>query len=226
MSPVRALVIEDDEKIGSFVVRGLQQETWAVDWARDGMRGRELLTTEDYDVAVVDRMLPGLDGLSIIREARRRGITTPLVVLSARAGVEDRISGLREGADDYLVKPFSFSELLARIQAVLRRTAQGSATRLSYDDLTLDLRTRKVTREGKEVQLQSKELALLEFFLRNPERVLSKTLILEHVWDYSFDPQTNVVDVLVSRLRAKVDRPFKTKLIHTLRGLGYVLRRQ
>ena len=224
---MRILVVEDDEKIGSFVTQGLAQESHAVDWAPEGARGLELLTLQDYAAAVVDLMLPALDGISLIREARRRNIDTPILVLSARASVEDRIAALQAGADDYLVKPFSFAELLARLQAVLRRTAQGAgASVLSHDELSLDLRTRRVQRAGQEIQLQAKELALLELFLRNPGRVLSKTFILEHVWDYSFDPQTNVVDVLVSRLRAKVDRPFATKLIHTLRGMGYVLRRE
>jgi len=225
---MRLLLVEDDQKIGVFVEKGLRQEGHAVDWARSGDEGVAALTDgTPYDVAIVDVMLPGLDGLQLIRAVRRKRVATPIIVLSARDAVADRVAGLEAGADDYLTKPFSFAELVARLNALARRAAGGAAdTRLSYDGVTLDLLTRQVTRDGQPVVLQAKELALLEYLLRNPERVLSKTMILQQLWDYSFDPQTNVVDVLVCRLRNKLDRGFSTKLIQTLRGVGYVLRRK
>lgn len=224
---MRLLLVEDDARIGQFVVKGLEQEGHVVDWTRDGEDGLKRLDEHEYDAAVVDVMLPRRDGLSLVREGRRRGNDTPLLVLSAKGSVDDRVAGLEAGADDYLVKPFSFVELSARLGALVRRAA-GAATPfvLRYDDLEMDLRTRKVQRRGEELELQPKEFALLEYFLRNPERVLSKTMILQHVWDYAFDPQTNVVDVLVHRLRKKIDQPFDTSLIQTIRGMGYVLREE
>ena len=224
---MRLLLVEDDERIGGFAVQGLEQEGHGVDWARDGEEGLSWLGEREYDAAIVDLMLPRRDGMSLLREGRRRGIDTPILVLSAKSSVEDRVAGLEAGADDYLTKPFSFVELSARIAALVRR-ATGAATPfvLGYDDLELDLRARRARRGEQELDLQPKEMALLEYFLRQPDRVLSKTMILEHVWDYAFDPQTNVVDVLVHRLRKKVDHPFETPLIHTVRGMGYVLRRE
>jgi two-component system, OmpR family, response regulator len=225
---MRLLIVEDDQKIAVFVEKGLRQEGHAVDWVRTGNEGLAALTDgTPYDVAIVDVMLPGLDGLQVIRAVRRKRVTIPIIVLSARDAVVDRVAGLEAGADDYLTKPFSFAELVARLNALARRAAGGAGeTRLSYDGVTLDLLTRQVTRDGTPVSLQAKELALLEYLLRNPERVLSKTMILQQLWDYSFDPQTNVVDVLVCRLRNKIDRGYSTKLIQTLRGVGYVLRRK
>ena len=223
---MRLLLIEDDERIGSFVHKGLTQDGHVVDWARDGEDGLHHLTGGAHDAAIVDLMLPGKSGLDVIREARRRKIRTPIIVLSARDAVDDRVAGLDAGADDYLTKPFAFAELVARLHALTRRAAApaGNPYELRYAGVVADLRTRKVERDGVSIQLQAKEFALLEYFLRNPERVLSKTMILQQVWEYGFDPQTNVVDVLVSRLRAKLDRDHPTKLIHTLRGAGYVLR--
>jgi two-component system OmpR family response regulator len=222
---MRLLLVEDDDKIGAFVEKGLRQEGHAVDWVRSGGEGAFRFEETHYDAAVVDVMLPGLDGLDLIRSRRRKRDTTPIIVLSARDAVGDRVAGLEAGADDYLTKPFSFAELVARLGALQRRaTAAPSFTQLSYGGVTLDLLSREATRDGTPLALQAKELALLEYFLRNPERVLSKTMILQRIWDYSFDPQTNVVDVLVCRLRNKVDRGFARKLIHTLRGVGYVLR--
>ncbi len=224
---MRALLVEDDERIGEFVHRGLGQDGHVVDWARRGDEGLEHLGAGVYDAAIVDVMLPGKSGLDVIRETRKRQVRTPIIVLSARGSVEDRIAGLEAGADDYLTKPFSFAELVARLHALVRRAAvREDPYRLQYGGVSLDLRTRQVERDGKPVPLQAKEFALLEYFLRNPERVLSKTMILEHVWEYGFDPQTNVVDVLVSRLRGKLDRGQPTRLIHTIRGAGYVLRRE
>ncbi len=222
---MRLLLIEDDERIGEFVHKGLAQDGHVVDWARDGADGLAHLTNTSYDVAIVDVMLPGRSGLEVIRAARGKRSRTPIIILSARDSVDDRIAGLEAGADDYLTKPFSFAELVARIHALVRRASTSSDPFvLEFAGVTLDLRTRRVERDGNPLILQAKEFSLLEYFLRSPERVLSKTMILEHVWEYGFDPQTNVVDVLVSRLRAKLDRDYPTKLIHTLRGAGYVLR--
>jgi two-component system OmpR family response regulator len=223
---MRLLLVEDDKKIASFVVKGLRQEGHTADWAANGEDGLHLATTNPYDAAILDLMLPQKDGISVLEEIRARNNRMPVIILSAKSAVDDRVRGLAAGADDYLTKPFSFSELLARLQALVRRAGNhdAPATKLQFADLTLDLLARKITRTGKEIELQSKELALLEYFLRNPRRVVTKTMILEHIYDYSFDPQTNVVDVLVCRLRNKVDRDFEPKLIHTLRGVGYVLR--
>ncbi len=222
---MRLLLVEDDSRIGRFVVRGLEQEGHVVDWSHDGEEGLRRLGDEDYDAAIVDVMLPRRDGISVVRESRRRGIDTPLLVLSAKSQVDDRVAGLEAGADDYMGKPFSFVELSARLAALVRR-ASGASTPfvLRYADVEMDLRARRVRRAERDVDLQPKEFALFEYFLRNPERVLSKTMILQHVWEYAFDPQTNVVDVLVHRLRKKVDEPFDRPLIHTIRGVGYVLR--
>ncbi len=223
---MHVVLIEDDEKIGSFVSQGMKQEGHVVSWARTGRDGLELAQQPGADIAIVDVMLPGMDGLAVIRALRQAKVPIPIIVLSARADVGDRVKGLEAGADDYLTKPFSFVELVARIGALTRRTSARAepSTRLEVADLTLDLVTRKVRRGEVSLELQQKEFMLLEYLMRNAGRVLSKTMILQHVWDYAFDPQTNVVDVLVSRLRAKIDRDFPTKLIHTIRGVGYVLR--
>lgn len=222
---MRILVVEDDKKIASFVVNGLKQNGFAVDHAKDGEEGLALLRATPYDSAVVDVMLPRMDGLALVQELRRGGGKTPVIILSAKASVDDRIKGLQAGGDDYLTKPFAFSELLARIQALLRRATQSSEpTRLVVADLALDLLAREVTRGGKKIELQTREFALLEYLMRNAGRVVTKTMILEHIWDYSFDPQTNIVDVLVHRLRAKIDKDFPVKLIHTYRGVGYALK--
>ena len=221
---MRVLVIEDDPKIASFLVKGLKQSGFAVDHAADGEAGLSLAETTNYDAAVVDIMLPKLDGLSVVQRLRAKGARLPVLFLSARATVDDRVKGLQSGGDDYLTKPFAFSELLARVQALIRRSTQSGVepTRLTAGDLTLDLLSREVTRAGQKVDLQPREFSLLEYLMRSPGRTVTKTMILEHVWDYSFDPQTNVVDVLVHRLRGKID-PEKQRL-HTIRGVGYVLR--
>lgn len=222
---MRILVVEDDKKIASFVVNGFRQNGFAVDHAKDGEEGLALARSTPYDAAVLDVMLPKLDGLSVVQELRRNGAKTPVILLSARAAVDDRVKGLQAGGDDYLTKPFAFSELLARVQALIRRATQSSEpTRLTVADLNLDLLTREVTRGSKRIELQTREFALLEYLMRNAGRVVTKTMILEHIWDYSFDPQTNIVDVLVHRLRSKVDKDFPVKLIHTYRGVGYALK--
>ena len=220
---VRILVVEDDEKIASFVVKGLKQSGYAVDHCPDGERGLALALTVAYDAAVVDLMLPKLDGLSLIQQLRAGKVPVPVLILSARASVDDRVRGLQAGGDDYLTKPFAFSELLARVQALIRRATQTTEpTRLTVGGLSLDLITREVRRGNEKIELQPREFALLEYLLRNPNRVLTKTMILEHIFDFSFDPQTNVVDVLIHRLRSKVDPD--RQMIHTIRGVGYVLR--
>jgi len=222
---MRALLVEDDATIGQFVRKGLREAGFTVDHARDGEEGLRLALAEPYDAAVVDLMLPGRDGLSLIEELRRKGRRTPVLILSAKRSVDDRVRGLQGGGDDYLTKPFALSELVARLHALIRRaTGAPEATRLAVADLTLDLLTREVTRGGRRLDLRPREFALLEYLMRQSGRVVSKSAILSHVWDYNFDPRTNVVDVLVHRLRDKVERDFKEKLIHTVRGVGYVLR--
>jgi two-component system OmpR family response regulator len=222
---MRLLVVEDDAKIASFITKGLQAEGFAVDRADNGEQGLHLALTEPYDAAVIDIMLPQRDGLSLIETMRQQGVNTPVLILSAKRSVDDRIEGLRKGGDDYLVKPFAFSELLARLQALIRRsTGTIEPTRLTVGDLTLDLMSRQAVRQGNKIELRPREFALLEYLMRNAGRPVSKTMILEHVYDYYFDPGTNVVDVLVSRVRGKVDKDFSPKLIHTIRGVGYVIR--
>jgi two-component system OmpR family response regulator len=222
---MRLLLVEDDDKIASFVKKGFKAEGFAVDHASDGIAGLDLALTEPYDAAVVDIMLPGLDGLSLIGRMRRERVMTPVIILSAKGSIDDRVKGLQIGGDDYLSKPFAFSELLARVQALIRRaTGAKEPTRLSCADLTLDMLTREVRRGGVKIELQPLEYSLLEYLMRNVGRVVSKTMIMEHVWDYHFDPQTNVVEARICRLRDKVDKGFTEKLIHTVRGVGYVIR--
>jgi DNA-binding response OmpR family regulator len=222
---MRILVVEDDKKIASFIVSGLRQAGFTVDHADNGESGLSMALASPYDAAVLDLMLPKLDGLSVIEQMRRQKVSTPVIILSAKRSVDDRIKGLQAGGDDYLTKPFSFAELLARVHALIRRASHESEpTRLTVGDLALDLLTREVVRDGTMIDLQPREFALLEYLMRNSGRVVSKTMIIEQVWGYAFDPMTNVVDVLVSRLRNKVDREFDTKLIHTYRGVGYALK--
>ena len=221
---MRALVVEDDPTIAAFVAGGLREAGFAVDVAGDGERGLALALETRPDVAIVDLMLPGLDGLTLIETLRRRHVNTPVLILSARHTVDDRVRGLQAGGDDYLTKPFAFPELLARVQALVRRaTATVESTRLEVGDLQMDLLARRVTRQGREIELRPREFALLEYLMRSAGHVVSKTMILSRVWDYNFDPRTNVVDVLVHRLREKIDRDFEPKLLHTRRGIGYVL---
>ena len=221
---MRILIVEDDKQTARFIAKGLKQEGFAVDLASDGEQGLNLAVTESYDAAIIDIMLPKLDGLSLIDAMRRNGSEIPVIVLSAKSSIDDRIKGLQAGGDDYLVKPFAFSELVARIHALIRRaTRTGEPATLSVSDLRIDLARRKVVRNDVEIDLQPKEFALLEYLMRNAGRVVSKTMVMEHVWDYNFDPQTTVVESRICRLRDKVDRPFGGNLIHTIRGVGYVL---
>ena len=220
---MRLLLIEDDRKIALFVKTGLREAGFAVDHADNGEDGLHLALTEPYDVAVIDLMLPHVDGLSIIRQMRDQGINTPVLILSAKQKVQERVEGLQGGGDDYLIKPFAFAELLARVQALLRRSSLTThPTDLQFADLKMDLSTRRVTRAGIKINLQPLEFSLLEYLMRNAERVVSKTMIMEHVWDYNFNPRTNVVEARICCLREKVDKGFDVKLIHTVRGVGYV----
>lgn len=222
---MRLLIVEDDIKIAALIEKGMREAGFEVEVCHDGNSGLAQGLTGRYDAAVIDIMLPGLDGLQVIEQLREQRVSTPVLILSARQSVDDRIRGLQRGGDDYMVKPFSFNELLARIQALIRRDKKhGEPTTLEYEDLSMDLLRREVRRQGEKIELPAKEYALLEYLMRHPENIVSKTSILEQVYEYSFDPQTNVVDVLVCRLRNKIDRDFQQKLIHTVRGMGYVLK--
>jgi two-component system OmpR family response regulator len=221
---MRLLLIEDDRKIASFIIKGMKSAGFAVDHAGDGQTGYDMAVSEPYDAAIIDVMLPGLSGLAIVEKLRREKVKTPIIILSAKGAIDDRVRGLQAGSDDYLTKPFAFSELLARVQALLRRaTGASEPTRLKAGDLVMDLITRRVERAAQLIELQPLEFSLLEYLMRNQGRVVSKTMIMEHVWDYHFDPQSNVVEARISRLRDKVDRDFEPKLIRTVRGVGYVL---
>lgn len=223
---MRILVIEDDNDVASYLSKGLKESGYVADVADNGKTGLQMATSENYDLLIVDRMMPEMDGLTVIKSLRNENYKTPVLVLSALGEVDDRVQGLRAGGDDYLVKPFSFSELLARIEALLRRAQkqQEVITALQVEDLEMDLLARTVKRAGQTIDLQPREFRLLEYFMRNPEQVLTRTMLLEKVWDYHFDPQTNVIDVHISRLRAKIDKDFETPLLHTVRGAGYILR--
>lgn len=221
---MRILVVEDEKKIANFIKRGLKEEGYSVDVAYDGEEGHFLATTVEYDLIVLDIMLPMIDGISLCRKLREEKIVTPILILTVKDSVKDKVTGLDSGADDYLTKPFAFEEFLARIRALLRKKDTLTATRLQVGDLVLDLLTHKVTRSGKEIELTSKEYSLLEYLMRNGGTVVTRTMISEHVWDMSFDTYTNVIDVYINYLRNKIDRGHKNKLIHTLRGRGYVLK--
>ncbi len=224
---MRILLIEDDSKTASFIFKGLKEAGFAVDHASDGESGLHMALGEPYDAAIIDLMLPKMDGLTLIETLRRNKINTPVIILSAKRAVDDRVKGLQTGGDDYLCKPFAFSELLARIQGLIRRSSGISEpTTLTAGELTMNFLTREVVRGGMEIDLQPREFALLEYLMRNQGKVVSKTMIMEHVWDYNFDPQTNVVEVRICRLRDKIDKGFGAKLIHTIRGVGYVLKEE
>ena len=222
---MRILLIEDDLKIASFIIKGINEAGFIIDHADDGEAGYAMCITNEYDCAIIDIMLPKLDGLSVIEKLRTKKINLPVIILSARRSLDDRIKGLQLGGDDYLTKPFAFSELLARVHALLRRASNTpEATSLSIHDLTIDVLSRTVTRGDNKITLQPKEFSLLEYMMRNAGRIVSKTMIMERVWDYNFDPHTNVVEARVCRLREKIDKGFDTTLIHTVRGLGYILK--
>jgi two-component system OmpR family response regulator len=221
---MRILVIEDEEKVASFITKGLEQSAYTVDWAATGEDGLEFARANEYQAIVLDIMLPGKDGLQVVRELRGRGITTPVLALTARAGLDDRVAGLDSGCDDYLPKPFAFDELLARLRALLRRSTAQKTTRMEYAGLVVDPVTRKVSRDGVPIDLTNKEYAVLEMLIRNPGQVYTRTSIMENCWGYDFDNASNVLEVYMNFLRKKIDQSFGKKLLHTVRGVGYVLR--
>ncbi len=225
---MRILIIEDEKRVSQFLKKGFQEESFAVDVAGDGIKGLTLACTGEYDAIILDVMLPGKNGLEVLKEIRQAKLATPILVLSARAEVEDRVEGLNLGADDYLPKPFSFSEVLARVRSLVRRQSKGEdrSSLLTLADLRMDLLSRTVTRGGKTIVLTQKEFQLLEYLLRNKGRVLSRVILTEHIWDMNFDSETNIVDVVVNRLRRKLDDDFSVKLIHTVRGVGYVMKEE
>jgi two-component system, OmpR family, response regulator len=223
---MKLLVIEDDREAAAYIAKGLSESGYVVDLAPDGRTGLFMASSGNYDALIIDRMLPGMDGLALLTALRAAEIRTPVLILSALGAVDDRVKGLRAGGDDYLAKPFAFAELLARIEALLRRGSSASTqpTRLKVGDLEMDLLTRNVTRGGREIELLPREFHLLEFLMRRAGQVVTRTMLLENVWDYHFDPQTNVIDVHVSRLRQKIDKGFAKPMLHTIRGAGYSLR--
>jgi heavy metal response regulator len=221
---MRILVVEDEKKVASFIKKGLEEEHYAVDIAYDGEEGLDLAQINEYDLILLDIMLPKLDGVEVLRRIRGNGSSVPILILTAKDSVEDIVTGLDTGSDDYLTKPFSFAELVARVRALLRRKAKEKTDILTVGDLSLSTSTHRVKRGAREIELTPKEYALLEYFMRNPNRILTRTLITEHVWDYHFDPETNVIDVYVNYLRKKIDHGFQKKLIHTIRGAGYMMR--
>ena len=220
---MRILVVEDEKKVASFIKQGLEEEGYAVDWAADGQEGLLLALDGVHDLIILDLNLPKMDGLKVLQELRQAKVKAPVLLLTVRAMIEDKVLGLDTGADDYLTKPFSFQELLARIRALLRRRLEAEPTLLQVADLTLDPARRLVRRGAEKIELSTKEFALLDYFMRNPGRVLTRTMIAEHVWDYDFDTATNIIDVYVNFLRKKIDADREPKLIHTVRGVGYVM---
>ena len=221
---MRLLLVEDEKKVSSFIKKGLEEEGYAVDLALDGETGLMMGLDGVHDLIILDLNLPGKDGLSVLRELRQTKVTTPVLLLTVRTAIEDKVIGLDTGADDYLTKPFAFQELLARVRALLRRQTEAEAPLLKVADLTLDPARRLVFRGEEKIELTTKEFALLDYFMRNPDRVLTRTMIADHVWDYDFDPMTNVIDVYVNYLRNKIETGHEPKLIHTVRGVGYVLK--
>ncbi len=221
---MRILIVEDEKKVAGFIKKGMEEETYAVDVAYDGEEGLLLADTNQYDLIVLDLMLPKMSGLDVLTQLRDKRVNTPILLLTAKDSVEDKVTGLNKGADDYLTKPFAFSELLARVRSLLRRGQAETQTVLQVSDLTLDLISHKVNRNGEEIELTGKEYSLLEYFMRNVGKVLTRTMIAEHVWDYNFDTFTNVIDVYINHLRKKIDKSHDQKLLHTLRGVGYVMK--
>ncbi len=224
---MRILLIENDQVIANFIIKGLKEAGYCIDHAADGLEGLDLALNNNYDLDIIDIMLPKVNGLTIIERMRKQNIETPVIIVSAKRSVDDRVKGLQSGSDDYLIKPFSFSELLARIHAHLRRASNiTETTSITLHGLSIDLLARTVTREGEVIDLQPKEFTLLEYLMRNAGNIVSKTMIIERVWNYNFDPQTNVVEARISKLREKVDKNFNSSLIHTIRGLGYVFKKE
>ena len=221
---MRLLIVEDEKKVAGFIKKGLEEETYAVDVAYDGEEGFHLAELNQYDMIILDLMLPKMDGLEVLTRLRDKKVNIPILLLTAKDAVEDKVTGLNKGADDYLTKPFAFSELLARVRSLLRRGQAETQTELKVSDLSLDLVSHKVNRNGEEIELTGKEYSLLEYFMRNEGKVLTRTMIAEHVWDYNFDTFTNVIDVYVNHLRKKIDKKYPVKLLHTLRGIGYVMK--
>lgn len=221
---MKILIVEDEKKVAGFVKKGLEQEYYTVDVAHDGREGLELALKEEYDLIILDIMLPFKDGISVMKEIRSAKILTPILLLTAKFSTSDKIEGLDSGADDYLTKPFAFEELLARVRALLRRSSQIKSIQLRAVDLVLDTQTHKVLRGGSEINLTPKEYSMLEYLLRNKNKVVSRTLLSEHVYDYHFDTDTNVIDVYINKLRNKIDRNFDKQLLHTVRGVGYIIR--
>ena len=221
---MRVLIVEDEKKVAGFIKKGLEEETFAVDVAYDGEEGFHMGEQNQYDLIILDLMLPVMDGIEVLSELRKQKVTTPILLLTAKDAVEDKVLGLNKGADDYLTKPFAFSELLARVRVLLRRGKTETKTVLIVDDLSLDLVSHKVKRDNEEIELTGKEYSLLEYFMRNMGKVLTRTMIAEHVWDYNFDTFTNVIDVYVNHLRKKIDKNYSKKLLHTLRGVGYIMK--
>jgi len=221
---MRILIVEDEKKVAGFIKKGMEEETYAVDVAYDGEEGFHLAELNQYDMIILDLMLPKMDGLEVLTRLRDKKVNTPILLLTAKDAVEDKVAGLNKGADDYLTKPFAFSELLARVRSLFRRGQAETKTELKVGDLNLDLVSHKVKRNSEEIELTGKEYSLLEYFMRNEGKVLTRTMIAEHVWDYNFDTFTNVIDVYVNHLRKKIDKKYPSKLLHTLRGIGYVMK--
>ena len=221
---MRLLIVEDEKKVAGFIKKGMEEETYAVDVAYDGEEGFHLAELNQYDMIILDLMLPKMDGMEVLTRLRDKKVNTPILLLTAKDAVEDKVAGLNKGADDYLTKPFAFSELLARVRSLLRRGQAETKTELKVGDLNLDLVSHKVKRNSEEIELTGKEYSLLEYFMRNEGKVLTRTMIAEHVWDYNFDTFTNVIDVYVNHLRKKIDKKYPSKLLHTLRGIGYVMK--
>ena len=221
---MRILIVEDEKKVAGFIKKGLTEELYAVDVAYDGEEGLYFAEQNQYDLIILDIMLPKIDGIDVLGRLRKKKVQTPILLLTAKDSVEDKVSGLNKGADDYLTKPFAFSELLARVRVLMRRGKADTKTILQIADLTLDLMSHKIRRKDEEIELTGKEYSLLEYFMRNPDKVLTRTMIAEHVWDYNFDTFTNVIDVYVNHLRKKIDKNPAKKLLHTLRGVGYMMK--
>jgi heavy metal response regulator len=221
---MRILIVEDEKKVASFIKKGLEEEYFVADIAGDGKEGLKLVTTEEYDVIIMDLMLPYMDGITLIKEIRKREILTPVLMLTVKDSVKDKVDGLDAGADDYLTKPFAFEELIARLRALLRRNENTKTLKLTVGDLVLDLQSHRVFRNNQEIILTPKEYSILEYLMRNSKKVVSRTKLIEHVYDYHFDSETNIIDVYINKVRAKIDNNFEKPLIHTIRGIGYVLK--